>query len=410
MSLTPFLYKFYELNMKEIRILLLICFCLKAFISNAQNGPITTAVPFLMVSADAKATGMGDVGAATETDAFSQQYNPAKYAFALQKQSVSVSYTPYLTSIVNDVSLGQVTYYNTLNERSAFASSLRYFGLGEIELRESFDSPGIVMQPNELALDLSYSLKLSTVFSMAVAGRFIRSNLRIPDLNGDARAATGMAFDIAGYFVSEEKVYKNYNGRWSAGFNFQNMGPKINYEHDSNPNNGSFLPANMKLGGGFDFIFDQDNRLGVYLDLNKLLVPTPPRVDNIYNEDGTINQTLTQQAQAEAKIRYQSIGWASGIFRSFGDAPGGFREELQEISYGIGAEYIYQDAFAIRTGYYNESEQKGARRYVTLGFGFKYESIKVDLSYLFSTSRIQNPLENILRFSITFGFGDFYTN
>ena len=363
----------------------------------AQDRSITTGVPFLQIAADARAAGMGDIGVATSPDTYSQQWNPAKYAFATDKQGFSVSYTPYLTDIVNDISLGQVTYYNRFNDRSAFAGSIRYFGLGEIELRENANDVPRLVSPNEFAIDGSYSLHLSDYFAMAVGGRFIHSNLKIATDNTDASAASTFAVDIAGYYQSEEIAYADFNGRWRGGFNIQNLGPKISYDNDEFNNN--FLPANLKIGGGFDFILDEYNKIGVNLEFNKLLVPTPQ-----YENSDTAAET------AQKTEDYRKIGWVSGIFKSFGDAPGGFSEELKEITYALGAEYEYQDSFSLRTGYFNESNEKGARKFFSLGAGFKYNVVKVDVSYLFSASKVKNPLENTLRFSLTFNFGDKYEN
>jgi hypothetical protein len=397
--------------MKKFSILF-ICLIVQ-FASKAQERVITTGVPFLLIAADARSAGLGDQGVATAPDAYSQQYNPAKYAFAIDKQGFSVSYTPYLTELVNDISLGQVTYYNRINERSAFAGSLRYFGLGEIELRQDFDSDPNIVKPNELALDGSYALKLSDRFSMAVAGRYIRSNLRIADATTDAKPASTFAVDVAGYYQSEEVAYSDFNGRWRAGFNFQNMGPKIKYEIGASDENANFLPAQMRLGGAFDFVFDEYNKVTASLEFTKLLVPSPqdpdPAVDT--NGDGDFNDdediTDTEQ-RAINNEEYRSIGWVSGIFQSFADAQEGFSEELQEFTYSVGAEYLYQDSFAFRLGYFHESPQKGFRQYFTLGAGFKYNIVKVDVSYLFSASKVKNPLENTLRFSLTFNFGDKY--
>jgi len=386
--------------MKKISIIF-ICLTFIQF-SKAQERVITTGVPFLLIAADARSAGLADQGVATSPDAYSQQYNPAKYAFALDKQGVSVSYTPYLTELVNDISLGQVTYYNRINERSAFAGSLRYFGLGEIELRQNFDDPPNIVKPNELALDGSYSLKLSDRFAMAVAGRYIRSNLRIPDANSDSKPAQTFAVDIAGYYQSEEVAYADFNGRWRAGFNFQNLGPKIKYDVGANDDNANFLPANLRLGGGFDFIFDEYNRIFVGVEFTKLLVPTPQDPD--LNGDGEV----TDDERSKNNEDYRNINWVSGIFKSFGDAPDGFSEELKEFTYSVGAEYLLQDSFAFRLGYFNESELKGARKFFSLGAGFKYNIVKVDVSYLFSASKVKNPLENTLRFSLTFNFGEKY--
>lgn len=397
------------------KIALLIAFIIVSQNVSAQENlrPITTGVPFLLIAADARSAGLADMGVATSADAFSQQYNPAKYAFALQEHGFSVSYTPYLTSIANDISLGQLTYYNKLNERSAFAGSFRFFGLGDIELRETGDPNEVprVVNPNELAVDLSYSLKLSERFSMAVGGRFIRSALRIPDGTTDASAATTFAVDIAGYYQSEEIAYDDFNGRWRAGFNFQNMGPKISYDNDEF--NDNFLPANLRLGGGFDFIFDEYNKVSVTAEVTKLLVPTPPAIiqPTDLDDDGTISPSeiaAANDANTSAQNEYRKTSWTSGIFKSFNDAPDGFSEELKEFTWALGAEYWYQDSFALRMGYFNEHELKGARKFFTLGAGFKYNIVKIDVSYLFSASKVRNPLENTLRFSLTFNFGDSY--
>ena len=386
--------------MKKI-LLLFVCFFIIPF-AKAQENVITTGVPFLLVAADARAAGMADQGVATSFDSFSQQWNPAKYAFAIDRQGFGVSYTPYLTNLVNDISLGQLNYYNKLNERSAFASSLRFFGLGSIELRQTGDPSEVprTVNPNELALDGSYSLKLSEKFSMAVAARYIRSNLKVATDNTDASAASTFAIDVAGFYQSEEIAYKNFNGRWRAGFNIQNLGPKISY--DNTEFNSNFLPSNLKIGTGFDFILDEYNKVGVSVEFAKLLVPTPQNPD--LNGDGTI----TPEESAQNLANYRSISWISGVFKSFGDAPGGFSEELKEFTYSAGAEYVYQNSFAMRLGYFHESPVKGARKFVSLGAGFKYNVVKVDVSYLFSASKVHNPLENTLRFSLTFNFGDKY--
>ncbi|MHA7832193.1 MAG: type IX secretion system outer membrane channel protein PorV [Flagellimonas sp.] len=364
-------------------------------LSAQQERAITTAVPFLTIAADARSSGMGDMGVATSFDVYSQQWNAAKYAFATQKMGIGISYTPYLESIVNDVSLLNANYYNKLNDRSAFAFGLRYFGLGEIELRQTFDQDATLVKPNEFALDGSYSLKLSQSFSMAVAGRFISSNLRFQDGVQDSQAANAFAVDVSGFYRSPEIAYSNYDGRWRAGFNISNLGGSIQYDAGGQEN---FLPTNLKFGGGFDFIFDQDNVLAINTEFNKLLVPTPRDFDG----DGDID--------SEDNNIYQDIGFFQGIFESFGDAPGGFSEELKEVTWALGAEYRFREAFMLRSGYFNESEEKGSRQFFTLGAGFMFKSAQIDLSYLFSTSQVRNPLENTLRFSLTFNFGEEFYN
>ena len=365
-----------------------------------QDRVITTAVPFLLIAADARSAGMADMGVATSADAYSQQFNPSKYAFSKQKQGFSMSYTPYLTSIANDISLGQITYFNRFNDRMAFSGSLRYFSLGEIELRQFYDDPARIVSPNEFALDGSYSLKLSPEFAMGVSGRYIRSSMKIPNDNLDVKPASTFAVDVSGIYQSEEVAYDNFNGRWRAGFNFQNLGPKLSYDNDLL--NENFIPANMRLGGSFDFILDDYNKVSLIGETTKLLVPTPQNSD--LNNDGVI----TADEKSLNNQNYRNISWTSGIFQSFGDAPDGFSEELKEFTWALGAEYWYQDSFALRTGYFSESVEKGARKYLTLGAGFKYNIVKIDVSYLFSASKVRNPLENTLRFSLSFNFGDEY--
>ncbi len=357
----------------------------------AQDRIINTSLPFLNISADARAAGMGEMGVATPVDAFSQQWNPAKFAFAKQKIGVGIGYVPYLANLANDMALISGTYHNKFTDRSAFAVGLRYFGLGTIVLRQTINEQGRKVKPNEFALDASYSLKLSETFSMAVGGRFINSNLRLQDGEQDSQAASAFAVDVSGFYQSKETAYNAFDGRWRFGFNLSNLGGKIQYEEGGQEN---FLPTNLKFGGGFDFILDQDNVLGIYTEFNKLLVPTPRDFDG----DGIIG--------AEDANEYESISFLNGVFESFGDAPDGFSEELKEVTWALGTEYRYQEAFMVRAGYFNESPEKGARQFATIGAGFKFRSTQIDLSYLFSTSQVGNPLENTLRFSLTFNFGE----
>lgn len=388
-----------EYLMKKLFIpILLVLVTIKAT-AQESNRVITTGVPFLLIAADARSGGMGDIGVATSADAFSQQWNPAKYAFAISKQGVGITYTPYLSNLVNDIFLGNLTYYNRINEQSAFAASFRYFSLGDIELRDTFDQEPLIQSPNELTIDVSYALRLSERFSMAVAARYLRSDLKIQASNEDASAAGSFAVDVAGYYQSEEIAYNDFDGRWRAGFNISNLGPKISYDDVGQEN---FLPTNLGIGGGFDFILDEYNKVGVNAEINKLLVPTPPDPD--LNGDGEV----TEEEQSQAIQDYQDISFLSGAFQSFGDAPDGFSEELKEFTWALGAEYWYQDVFAFRTGYFNESDEKGSRKFLSLGAGFRYTAINIDISYLFSTSRVRSPLEGTLRFGLTFNFGDEY--
>lgn len=372
-------------------------------LSKAQDNDtrvITTALPFLRIAGDPRAAGMGDMGVATSPDAWSQQWNPAKYAFSTRQHKFGVAYTPYLGNLVDDIAIAQLVYSNRINEQSAFASSLRYFSLGSITLRQDAADPGREENPNEFVLDATYSLKLSEDFAMAVTGRFLRSDLRIQGVDSDASAANSFGVDVSGYYQSEEDAYDNFNGRWRGGFNISNIGPKVSYDAGGQEN---FIPTNLALGGGFDFILnDGFSKIAVTAEVNKLLVPTPPiREDGDANGNGVSREIIAGQDD--------DVTFITGMFQSFGDAPGGFSEELREFTWALGAEYTYNEAFALRLGYFNEADDKGARKFLALGTGFEFSQINIDLSYLFSTSRVNSPLEGTLRFGLTFNFGDEYT-
>lgn len=388
--------------------------CLSALVLStvamqAQDEPntITTAVPFLGIAADARAAGMGEQGVATSPDAYGVQWNPAKLAFLEDQHNVGVNYTPYLGNLVNDIGILQAVYANRLDEKSAFAVSLRYFSLGTITLLDSPNAPGIDVKPNELTFDLTYALKLDERFSMAVSGRYLRSDLRIQAVNqfSDASAASSFGVDISGYYQSEEQVYSNFDGRWRGGFNISNIGPKVKYD-DSGQDN--FIPTNLKLGGGFDFILDSYNKVFVGLEFNKLLVPTPPRVEGQSGFTGDLNGNGEENDGMIIAGQDNDVNFFSGIFQSFGDAPDGFSEELKEFTWSLATEYTYDNQFSLRAGYFNESDIKGARKFATLGAGFEFNAIDIDLSYLFSTGSVRSPLENTLRFGLTFHFGDEY--
>ena len=374
---------------------------------------ITTGVPFLLIASDARAASMGDMGVATSVDVYSQFWNPSKYVFSESKSGFGLSYTPYLSKLVNDISLGNLTYFNRINERSAFAVSLRYFSLGEIEIIQDEFSQALIEKPNELTMDISYSLRLADQFSMGVALRYLRSDLRIQAVDETAKAASSYAVDISAYYQGEEQTYGDVDGRWRAGMIIQNLGPKIKYDESGRE---TFLPTNLRLGGGFDFLLDQYNKVSVTAEFAKLLVPTPPVLGYEYNftdnnENGVYDEgidELGEQTTGDLVIyngQSRDVDFLSGVFQSFSDAPGGFSEELKEFTWALGAEYVYDDSFALRAGYFNESEEKGARKFLALGAGFKFSGTRVDLSYLFSASKVPSPLENTLRFSLTFDFG-----
>ena len=407
------------MNLKNIILPIIIVFSLQlnAQTTATQVTPnpndsrvITTGVPFLLIASDARAAGMGDMGVATSVDAYSQYWNPSKYVFSETKSGFGLSYTPYLSKLVNDISLGNLTYFNRINERSAFAVSLRYFSLGEIEIIQDEFSQALIEKPNEMTVDISYSLRLADQFSMGVALRYLRSDLRIQAVDETAKAASSFAVDLSAYYQGEEQNFGDIDGRIRAGAIIQNLGPKIKYDESGSE---TFLPTNLRLGGGFDFLLDQYNTVSVTAEVTKMLVPTPPLygtftdyTDN--NENGIFDEGDEQIGQPYTAIidgKPNDVDFMSGIFQSFSDAPGGFSEELKEFTWALGAEYKYDDSFALRAGYFNESEEKGARKFLALGAGFKFSGTKVDLSYLFSASKVPSPLENTLRFSLTFDFG-----
>ena len=402
----------------QILLLLAFAFILKAsaqetvIFPNQDRRVITTGVPFLLIAPDARAAALGDMGVATSVDAFSQQWNSSKYVFSEAKSGLGVSYTPYLSKLVNDISLGNITYFNRLNERSAFAVSFKYFSLGEIELIQDEFSQALIEKPNELTMDVSYSLRLADQFSMGVSLRYLRSDLKIQAVDQNAIAASSYGVDISGYYQGEEQAYNDFNGRWRAGFIIQNLGPKIKY--DESAVSASFLPTMLRLGGGFDFILDSYNKVSVTAEFAKLLVPTPPLLGtftdyNDANGNGIFDEDEEQIGQSYTGIisgKPTDVDFLTGVFQSFSDAPGGFSEELREFTWSLGAEYTYEDSFALRAGFFNESEDKGARKFLALGAGFKFTGTNIDLSYLFSASKVPSPLENTLRFSLTFNFGD----
>ena len=352
---------------------------------------ITTAVPFLMIASDARAAGIGEQGVATSMDNFSQHWNPSKYVFSESSSGISFSYTPYLSKLVNDIFLANISYYNKINERSAWSASLKYFSLGDIDiLQNPLDIP-IIENPNEFTIDAAYSLKLNENFALSVGGRFLLSDVKLQTLDSETEAASSVAVDISGFFESDITSHRNYDGILRAGFNISNIGPKMKY---SKLNNGteSFLPTNLRFGTGFEFIFDSNNSFTISVELNKLLVPSPS--EEVFNVDGDL-----------VAYRQPDVGFLQGIFNSFNDAPDGFSEELKELTYSLGLEYSFNKSFFLRSGYFSEHELKGSRKFITIGTGFNTDrNLKIDLSYLISTSDVISPLENTLRLSLGFNF------
>lgn len=378
--------------MKKIS-LIAIATLLGIFNSFAQDdvNPITTAAPFLLIAPDARAGGLADMGGATSTDVSSLHYNAAKYAFSESQWQIGLNYTPWLRNLTNDVSLTSLFVSNKINERSAWATSLTYFSLGSIELT---DDSGISLgseNPNEFAIDGAYSLKLSEVISMAVGLRFIHSDLAVRVDNSEIQSVNTFAVDVSMFYQSEELNYGDFNGRWRAGVNLSNMGPKVELVLGGDE---SFIPTNLKMAGGFDFILDNANTITANLELNKLLVPTPPIRDNATGE--------------VISGKDDNVNFLQGMFQSWYDAPRGFEEEMEEFIWAASAEYLYNEVFSVRAGYFHESANKGNRQFFTLGTGFKFRSTTLDVSYLINASDVNNPLESTLRFSLTINLGDSY--
>ncbi|MDG1246570.1 MAG: type IX secretion system outer membrane channel protein PorV [Polaribacter sp.] len=374
--------------MKKIVLCLLLCFSF-VYKANAQAteidtrkiGGITTAAPFLLIIPDARSGAMGDIGVATSADAFSLFHNPAKMAFSNRQVRAGITYSPWLRNLTDDIFTGTVSYMNRFSENAAWGADFKYFSLGQIDLTDSGGNPTGIINPNEFVFTGSYALKLSETFSMGVSLKYLRSNLAFTGTTSTLQPINSFGVDVSGYYQSEEENYGTFNGRYRFGFNVANIGPKVSYV----PGEEDFIPTNLKIGGGFDFILDDYNTISTTLEFTKLLVPSP-------QTDGSD----------------EDISWVSGIFSSFGDAEDGFSEELQEFTYAFGTEYLYNNAFALRAGYFHENENKGNRQFFTMGAGFKTNALNVDLSYLANASDVNNPLENSLRFSISFDLGEIY--
>ena len=354
---------------------------------------ITTAVPFLMITPDSRSGSMGDVGAATSPDASSISTNPAKYSFIEDDLGFSISYVPWLRALVPDINLSYISGYKKLNQNDAVAFELRYFSLGDITFTDILGNTLGQFNPNELALGGSYSRKLSDLFSLSLATRYIYSNLTGGQMAGDIQTNAGKSFaaDVAGYFTNKIRFLKK-DSDLSFGFNISNIGNKISY---TNVGERDFIPINLKLGSSLNINFDDYNSMSYSFDINKLLVPTPP----LYNSENEI-----------IAGKDPNVSVVSGIFQSFSDAPDGFSEELREINLSFGTEYWYAKQFALRGGYFYEHDTKGGRKFFTFGAGVKYNVFALDFSYLINASRAitgTNPLANTMRFTMIFDIGAF---
>ena len=377
----------------RIKISLVCCLMVLAFKATAQDkanmfNPINTSVTSQTIAPDARAAGMGDVGVATDPDVVSQYWNPAKYPFTISRAGVSLNYTPWLRQLVSDIDLAYLVGYYRIGDYSAVSGSLRYFSLGEVYTNSSMTGEDdMTINPYEMSLDVAYSLMLSEHFSISAGVRWIYSDLTY-DYTEDTSPGSAFAADISMYYQN----YINLGPRecqLGLGLNVSNIGSKITFGGDDNS---EFIPTNLRLGASLMIPIDEYNRFTIAADANKLLVPTYPK-----QNEGESTEDYTERVQKD----YYDVSSISGIFKSFGDAPNGFKEELQEIQWSVGAEYIYNDKFALRAGYHHESENKGNRKYFTVGAGFRMNVFSLDAGYVIATAK-SNPLDQTLRFTLSF--------
>lgn len=360
-------------------------------IKNNEFNPITTGVTSMGITPDARGASMGDLGVATDPDVNSQYWNPSKYAFAYGGAGVSLSYTPWLRKIVNDIFLANLSGYWKIGsgDNQAVSASLRYFSLGEISNTDDQGKKLSSVNPFEMSVDVGYSRKLSEKFSMGVALRYIYSDLGYSEmsLQDESSGASAFAADISGYFTTYPVIGRN-ECQWSWGWNISNIGSKVSYNGGNDP---AFLPTNLRIGTAFTFPLADYHNLTFAIDANKLLVPVKPRLADYEN----------QQEYEDALQKWKDESSISGIFKSFNDAPGGFKEELREITYSIGAEYAYNQQFFLRAGYYHENKYKGNRQYFGLGAGFALNVLRLDAAYMIATAQ-NSPLDQTLRFTLSF--------
>ena len=374
-------------------LLLAAAFSAKAQDVKNQFNPVYYGVTSLAIAPDARGGGMGDIGAATDPDVNSQYWNPAKYPFCISRAGLSLNYTPWLRQLTNDIDLANLTGYYRIGEYDALSASLRYFSLGEVIVASS---EGETIKPYEMAVDVAYSRMLSETFSAAVALRYIYSDLAY---TADDETTPGSAFaaDIALYHQGY-LMMGNRECQLGWGVNVSNIGSKISYDEG---NTSEFLPTNLRIGASLLIPLDEYNRLTLSADANKLLVPTRPTMEQYIEETGADDQDFSGYTSWLQEDGYYNVSPISGIFKSFNDAPGGMKEELQEIQWSVGAEYSYNDKFFLRAGYHYEHPNKGNRKYYTLGAGFKMNVFSLDAGYVISSAQT-NPLDQTLRFSLSF--------
>ena len=371
---------FYCFRRKFFFSILSLSCCFSFSQSDAIQNPVVTSVPFLRLAPDARSGSLADIGVASSPDVYSQYSNAAKYPFMNSSSEISISYTPWLNSIIRDVFFSNIAYYNKISERGSLGASLTFFSFGDVEIINREGLFQYSLEPSELAIDVSYGLRLGERFSTSVTWRYIRSDINDTRNNPNFRVGNSFAVDIGTYYRSKLVRKKDKGHRYSIGLVVSNIGPKINYlVTQNNRSNRYFLPANLAIGASYDYILGYDNRLSVLFEADKLLVPILERNPSI-QQDGVIES----------------------IFNSFSDAPGGFKEELQEFQLALGVEYSFRDQFFLRSGYHYENPNKGHRRFLSFGIGIHYKEFGFDFSYLSSASDVIDPLENALRFSIKY--------
>jgi len=377
-------------TLKILVTLLLVSVSLTVSAQDKENmfNPVNYAIISQTIAPDARSGGLGDVGAATDPDVNSQHWNPAKYPFNISRAGIALNYTPWLRQLVSDIDLAYLAGYYRIGDYSAISSSLRYFSLGEVYLNSSLtDDNNMTIKPYEMALDVAYSLMLSEKFSLSAGVRWIYSDMRF-DYSEESSPASAFAADIAAYYQN----YINIGHRecqLGLGLNISNIGSKITFSGD---NESQFIPTNMRLGASLVIPVDEYNRFSISADANKLLVPTVPK-----QNEGEAIEDYRRRVIAE----YSDMSSITGMFKSFSDAPNGFKEELEEIQWSVGAEYIYHDQFSVRAGYHHEAENKGNRKYFTVGAGFRMSVFSLDAGYVIATAK-NNPLDQTLRFTLAF--------
>lgn len=361
---------------------------------------ISTAVPFMMIAPDARSSAMGDVGVSTSPDVYSMHWNPAKYAFIENDFSVGLAYSPWLRQLVPDMNIAYLGMAKRVSPKSTVAATLRYFSLGDFMFTDENNNTIGAYTPNEWAIDVAYSRKLGKYISGSVAGRFIYSNLT-QGVTNFSKPAISVAADIAVYYTRDVYWFKDVDANFSWGVSINNIGSKMNYNAATMEE--SFVPTNLRFGPTLKLDIDEYNSLAFSIDINKLLVPTPP----IYAKDSITGAIIIENGEPlVAAGRPSDVGTVQGMIQSFYDAPGGFSEELKEFTLSLGAEYLYNKTFAVRTGFFHEAKMKGNRRYMTFGAGLCYNVFNLDVSYLVPVNNTAtsgtNPLEGTLRFSLTF--------